>query len=79
VQDLEILNLFTPLPIHFQLNLNANTERINLLNNFIKFYQATVLLINIRTIVRFCMHTDHPAHNGGGYASLRQNTSDINW
>jgi len=29
VQDLKILNLFTPLPIHFQLNLNTNTERVN--------------------------------------------------
>jgi len=27
VQDLKILNLFTTLPIHFQLNLNTNTER----------------------------------------------------
>jgi len=27
VQDVTILNLFTPLPIHFQLNLNTNTEQ----------------------------------------------------
>jgi len=26
---LKILNLFTPLPFHFQLNLNTNTERVN--------------------------------------------------
>jgi len=24
-----ILNLFIPLPSHFQLNLNSNTERVN--------------------------------------------------
>jgi len=32
VQDLTIFNFFTPLPIHFQLNLNTNTERVNSLN-----------------------------------------------
>jgi len=31
VQDLQILNLFTSLPIQFQLNLNTNTELVNLL------------------------------------------------
>jgi len=29
VQDLTILNLSPPLPIHFQLNLNTNYERVN--------------------------------------------------
>jgi len=29
VQDFKILKFFTPLPIHFQLNLNTNTERVN--------------------------------------------------
>jgi len=28
VQYLQILNFITPLPIHFQLNLNTNTERV---------------------------------------------------
>jgi len=32
VQDLKILITFTPLPIHFQLNHNTNTERVNSLN-----------------------------------------------
>jgi len=29
VQDLTITCLLTPLPIHFQLDLNTNTERVN--------------------------------------------------
>jgi len=29
-----MLNLFTPLPIHFQFNVNTNTERVNSLNVF---------------------------------------------
>jgi len=50
VQNLNILNFSTPLSIHFQLNLNTNTERVNSLidrsvsesckgnrNNFLKF------------------------------------------
>jgi len=32
VQGLKILKIVTPLPIHFQLNLNTNTERVNSLN-----------------------------------------------
>jgi len=32
VQDLTILGFFTPLPFQLQLNLNANTERVNSLN-----------------------------------------------
>jgi len=32
VQDLKILNFFTPVPIHFQLDLNTNTERVNSLS-----------------------------------------------
>jgi len=32
MQNLKILNLFTLLPIHFQLNLNTNTEHVNSLN-----------------------------------------------
>jgi len=34
VQYLKILHFFTPLPIHFQLNLNTNTEHVNSLNGF---------------------------------------------
>jgi len=29
VQNLKILNFFTPLPIYFQLNLNTNTEHVS--------------------------------------------------
>jgi len=42
LQDLTILYLFTPLPIHFQLNLNTNTERRARLNSLIVHILAWV-------------------------------------
>jgi len=44
--------LFTPLPIHFQLNLNTNTERVNSLNIVIYviviFSQKLILTEDVR-------------------------------
>jgi len=39
MKDLKILNFFTPLPIHFQLNLNTNHERVNSLIVCCEFFQ----------------------------------------
>jgi len=42
---LTILNLFTPLPIHFQLNLNPNTEPVNSLNVF-HYILMIIVMVN---------------------------------
>jgi len=47
VHDLKILNLFTPLPIHFRLNLNTNTERVNSLNDIIYGYFKVENSLNV--------------------------------
>jgi len=48
LQDLTILNLFTPLPIHFQLNLNTNTERLNsLIVHILAWVAVTVTTLQI--------------------------------
>jgi len=46
---MKIINSFTPLPIHFQLNLNTNTECVNSLN---------VKKTNKKQFNR-TLHTDH--------------------
>jgi len=56
VQDLTILSFFTPLPIHFQLNLNTNTERVNSLNVTSNIIDDLQCYFNLIVITRITMN-----------------------
>jgi len=58
-QDFKILNLFTPLPIYFQLDLNTNTKRVNsliVMSRMVHNSSESYFVLSILHIVAFVIY-----------------------